>query len=201
MLNQSLVVQTQPKSRPTHHSQGHVISRQINPLETVVLFKVAETIPLFLAVGKMRVEQVWYTPLGARFHRLCDERIRRRLVPMADHGDNLHQTCLLSIFVADEFGETYESAIQEGPNEDTAIEERTVLSAHGLKVLVVVSKPLSLPRVGFIVHIGDALHTGSIERYFANCHAALFRSTDHIPGLRVDLLRPPIIKGGNSQRS
>src|SRR3989442_11446802 len=88
------VVQAQAESHPTSTSQGDVVPRQVDPLESVVLFEVAQAIPLLVPIGELGVHEERNPPLGAGPDRLGDESIRRSPVPVTDHRHDLHQARL-----------------------------------------------------------------------------------------------------------
>src|SRR2546426_2064475 len=179
--------------------QRDVVARQHNPLESVMLLEVAEAVPLLLPVGDFPVQEVWYSPFGAGPDCLGDQRIRRSLVPMLDHGQDLHETRLPLSCVAYELGETNQAVAEKRADKDTPVKESRSLPAHSLEILPVVPERLPLSDRRLIVDGGDPLNKDVVERNLPDRHPVLCGSPDHVPSLIVDLSRQPVVEGGHTQ--
>src|SRR5438874_1811101 len=81
----------QAEGGPASASQGDVVARQIDLLEAVVVLEVAQAVSLFFPEAEFRIDQVRDSPCSAGPDRLCDQHIRRSLVPVLDHRQDLHQ--------------------------------------------------------------------------------------------------------------
>src|SRR5258708_13361918 len=172
MVNES-VVQALREGAPTNASEGDVIAGQIDALEAVALFEVAEIAPLLFPIGEVRVHEVRNTPFGAGPDRVGDERIGWSLVPVSDHRDYVHQASLRSSLVAYELDETNQPLAKKRSDEDAAVEVGCRLLAHGLDILPVMEEWFSLAARTFVVVLPDSLNEGGVERYLPNRYPLL----------------------------
>src|SRR5262245_42528466 len=79
-------VKAELESRLANQSEGNIVSGQVDSQETVHLFKAAKAVSRLLSVGEMLVNQVRYSSIGAGLDGSRNQRIRRRLILVFDHG-------------------------------------------------------------------------------------------------------------------
>src|SRR2546422_617773 len=153
--------------------QRDVVARQLDPLEPVVLLEVTETVPLLSPVGEVPVHEVRDSPFGTGPDPLGDQRIRRSLVPMLDHGQDLHKARLPLISVANQLGETNQALSEKRADENAPMEESPVLPAHCLEVHHVVPERLPLSDWRLVVDGGDPLNKDVVEWHLPDRHPFL----------------------------
>src|SRR5439155_1579691 len=191
------VVQAQAEGGPASASQGDVVARQIDLLEAVVVLEVAPAVSLFFPEAEFRIDQVRDSPCSAGPDRLCDQHIRRSLVPVLDHRQDLHQARLPSRFVAFQLGETNQAVAEKRADEEAPVGESPLFLTHGLDVLPVVPELYSLADRRLVVDRVNPLNEGVIERHLPDHYPLLLGAADHVPGLVIDLPRPPVVIGGH----
>src|ERR1019366_4633126 len=74
--------------------QRNEVARNVDPLKSISLFEIAKTVSLLLPIGVIRVNQVRDSPVGARPHRLCQERIGWGLILLLHLRQDVHESCL-----------------------------------------------------------------------------------------------------------
>src|SRR5439155_20697986 len=84
-------------------------------------------------------------------------------------------------------------------DENAALEESTSLRANGLEIFSVVPKRFPLSNRAFVVDLPDPPNERVVETYLSDRYSLLLGFSDLIPDPEVNLLRPPMVEGGNSQ--
>src|SRR5258706_9690040 len=192
MINEP-VLQSQAESGRTDMSQRDVVARHIDLKKSVTFFKVCYAVRLFFSIGEVRVHEIFDSPVCAQSHCFGDQRIRGSLIPMPDHGDNVHQSRLRPGLIAHQFDKTNQLLFEKCANEYATLGESSLLRAHLLDVHPKMSEWPSLADGTLVVNLRDSAHECVIERYLSDRHTLLTRLLRFIPGLEAELVRPPIV--------
>jgi|SRR2546422_2219561 len=109
----------------------------------------------------------------------------------------MHYPALPVVVITHEFCEPDELLLVERPDENAALEECGAHPSDCVYILAAVGKGFALPQAILVVDSMDAFDKGVVEWHFAADYALLFGSSNHIPRLTINLLRPPLIEGRN----
>src|ERR1700688_4278856 len=119
-ISQSMV-QDHAQGERAPASQRHVIPRYVYAFECISLFELAHAAPRLFPISKFRVNQVRNMSVSTRTNRLCHQRIRGRLIPVPDHGDDVHHSGLSPGVVNRKFNETDQFVVHIGSDKDARI--------------------------------------------------------------------------------
>jgi len=115
------VVKAESKDYPADRGQRNVVPRHLNLLKSVVPFELSQTVGLLFSVRHVRVPEIRDRSFGARFYGLGQQRIGRSLVPVPDHGENMHQACLASVLVSHQLNEANQASLEVCADKNTSI--------------------------------------------------------------------------------
>src|SRR5580700_1417241 len=135
-------------------------------------------------------------PVGAGPNRMRNNRIGGRLIPMLDHGHDVHQAGLRSSFVTDHFDEANDLVTEKRRDKDAAVEVGGFFAAHRFEIFPVVAERPSLADRALVVYLPYSLNERVIEGNLPNDDSLLLGLLGLIPGLEAELLVPPVVEGG-----
>src|SRR5947208_104481 len=115
------LVQPETKGGAAGESQRSIVPRHIDPLEPIIALEIAQTIPLLVTICETRVHEIWDLPIGAGSDGFGNQRIRRSLVPMLDHRDDVHQPGLRSAIVARQLDKADQLLAEVRSDKDAAV--------------------------------------------------------------------------------
>src|SRR6266481_10186188 len=127
------VVQAEAEGGPTDGSQSDVVTRQIHALEPVDFFELAQAVRLLFPIGEVLVHEIGDPPVGAGSYRLRNERIRRSLVPVLQHREDMYCASIRSSLIKYQFHETNHAFAEERPNENATVKKRPRVLARALE--------------------------------------------------------------------
>ena len=139
----------EPRNR--RESRGYVVARQINALEAVALFEIAEAIFFLFAIRKIRINEIGDLPLRARTDSLDDQGVGCRFIPVLNHGNYVHQVRLYAGFIEGQLGKGDQLRTKEGADEGTIIKIGCRFSPNSFDVLAVVTEGFSLAKGTLVV--------------------------------------------------
>ena len=85
------MVQAETKCHGADASQRYIVPRQIDALKPVAFLEIAEAVPLLRPIRELRVHEVGDSLCSAVADCFRYQRIRRSLVPVLDHSENMHR--------------------------------------------------------------------------------------------------------------
>src|SRR6185312_8966827 len=132
-----LVVQANPQRQAARCGQRHIISWQLNLLESVMALEVGQAVLLLPSVIEVCVPQIWNASLSARANCLRHQRIGWRLVSLRNHGDDLHQAGLGFVFVRNQLHKTNQNLPKISANENAPVQVRLVYATNRVKVFAI----------------------------------------------------------------
>src|ERR1043165_6088626 len=98
-------------------------------------------------------------------NRLGYERIRRSLVSVLDHRDNVHHRSLRSGVIACQLHETDQFFSKKCPYEEAGFLESRTHPLYSFNVFAIVRKRLSLSERALVVYFPDPSYESVIEGY------------------------------------
>src|SRR5579863_8705008 len=106
------------QSKRSPASQWQIVARYVESLESINFLKVAQTIAAFISINKILIDEILNAPVDAGPDAVCNQRIRRGLILVSDHGQDVHQIRLSPSLVRYELSESNHLAFEECSDEN-----------------------------------------------------------------------------------
>src|ERR1700722_4360409 len=180
----------------TPASQRYVVSRQVHTLKAISFLEIAQAALKFLSIGELGIHEIRNSAVGARTHRLHNQRIGRRLVPGVKRRDDVHNSRLVPAIVNRQLNESDQRLAIERSDVNAGVEISSAHFGYGLEVLAVMRKSPSLANRRLVINLKNPASERLVKRYFLNHHTFFFCLFGFIPRLKSDLFVPPLVKGG-----
>src|SRR5580692_4180468 len=168
-------VQSEVIRGPAGNCQRNIIARYVHALEAIDFFKVAQTVVFLFAIREVFVYEIRNPPVCARPDRLRDQRVRRSLILMLNHREDMNEACLRSRFVRHQLAKANHFVAKKRPDENASVGKRSRVLARSFKVHSIVRKALSLTYRALVVDLADSLKQNLAERNLAKDSPLLLR--------------------------
>src|SRR5262249_47615287 len=176
-------------------SDGYVVARQIDLLKSIDFLEVGKTVPMFFSVRKTLIDEIGNAALSARLHGMSDQCIRRSLILVLNHGNNVHETSLSLGCVGNEFCKTDQFVAKKRTDENAAFKKCCRFLAHLLAIFPEMSVAFALAHAGFVIDFPNSFSQLLIESDFTKSDAAFLSLACPVARQRAYLLVPPMVEG------
>src|SRR5271166_1632062 len=193
------LVKAHAKRCSANWGQRHVITGQIDALEPGNLFEAAKTVTSFIAIGIVLIDEIPDASVRARLNRLGYQSIGWGLFLVPDHRHHVHEICLRPCFICHQFREADQFISEKHPNKNTAVEKGRRHLTYDTDIFAVMPEAGALADRALVVNLPDSLYKVFIESDLTHGCALLLSLAGAISWIRADLVRPPVIEGGNRQ--